>query len=71
MPKGKVKEYNSNRGFGTIIDDEGEKEHTVYANSVSLNPGEILKKGQEVEFEIDGNKHRDNRAVNVRIISGD
>lgn len=67
MEKGKVKEYDPDRGFGTIIDDDGGKVHTVYANSITLKPGEVLKKGQEVEFEIDGHKHRD-WAVNVRVI---
>lgn len=70
MAKGRVKEYDPDRGFGTIIDDDGSKEHIVYANSITLKPGEIFKKGEMVEFRIDGHRHRD-WAVNVRIISKD
>ena len=67
MAKGKIKEYDSNRGCGTIIASETGQELTVYANNVKA--GENLQKGQEVEFEIENIRHQ-NWAVNVRLLLG-
>lgn len=67
MPKGNVKEYNSNRGFGVIIDSERGELLSVYANYISLKKGETLNEGQAVEYDIEKNP-RNNCAVNVRII---
>lgn len=67
MSKGKVKEYNTARGSGIIIDLETGQELIVYANYVHLKIGEKLKEGQEVEFEIE-NKRSDIWAINVHIL---
>ena len=67
MSKGKVKEYNSNRGYGTIIDIDTGQNLTVYANYVLLKKDETLKSGQDVEYEIQDNRG-ENWAVNVKIL---
>ena len=64
MAKGKVKEYDSNRGCGIIIDFDTGQLLTVYANYISLRIGETLKKDQNVEYEIE-NKRNENWAINV------
>ena len=67
MSKGKVKEYNSNRGYGIIVDLDSGQSLTVYANYVQLKKDETLKAGQEVEYEIQDNRG-ENWAVNVKIL---
>ncbi|OGX05924.1 MAG: hypothetical protein A2Z88_02490 [Omnitrophica WOR_2 bacterium GWA2_47_8] len=66
MSKGKVKEYDSNRGYGVIIDFDSGLDLPVYANSINLKEGETLQGEQNVEYEIENNRHN-NRAINVRI----
>jgi cold shock CspA family protein len=67
MFKGKVKEYDSSRGCGVIVDYQSGQHLTVYANYIDLKKDEILKAGQEVEFDIENNRHR-NWAINVTIL---
>ncbi len=67
MSTGKIKEYDSRQGFGTIIDSQSGKELTVYANYVSLKLGESLKQEQEVEYDIKYDRHQ-SWAVNVRVL---
>ncbi|MFA5261176.1 MAG: cold shock domain-containing protein [Candidatus Omnitrophota bacterium] len=69
MSKGKVKEYDLNRGCGIVVDFDTGQQLTVYANYTSLQEGESLKEGQEVEYEIKNNRH-DLWAVNVRVLLG-
>ncbi|MGE0269451.1 MAG: hypothetical protein AB7S78_13455 [Candidatus Omnitrophota bacterium] len=69
MKKGKVKEYDPNRGCGVVIDQESKQQHNIYANYIFLRAGEELKEGQDVEFEIENNRNRD-WVVNLRIILG-
>ena len=67
MAKGKVKDYDTNRGYGRIIDSSTGEALTVYANSIDSETGQALKEGQSVEYEIE--YHRgENWAVYVRIV---
>ena len=67
MSKGKVKEYDSSRGYGTIVDTDTGQELAVYANYVTLEKGSSLREGQGVEYEIENNRHQ-NWAINVRVL---
>ena len=60
-----MEEYDANRGCGTVVDSQTGQHLTVYANYVNLQDGEVLRKGQEVEYEIDHSRHW---AVNVGIL---
>ena len=53
MPRGKVKEYESDRGCGNIVDFDTGQQLTVYANYICLKQGEVLQEGQKVEYEIE------------------
>jgi len=44
MSKGKVKEYNLDRGYGTVIDFDTGQQLTVYANYINLKKIKFLKK---------------------------
>lgn len=67
MSKGTVREYDSSRGCGVIIDFDTKQELTVYANYIDLKTGEIFQEGQDVEYEIEPNRHR-SWAVHVTIV---
>ncbi|MCA9402849.1 MAG: cold shock domain-containing protein [Candidatus Omnitrophica bacterium] len=66
MPRGKVQEYHTERGHGTILDFGSNQPITVYANYVQLKPGQNLKEGMEVEYEILNNRSS-YLAINVTI----
>ncbi len=64
MSKGKVKFYNSAKGFGFIIDKETNDEVFVHATGLVDSP---IKEGDEVTFEITEGKKGPN-AVNVELV---
>lgn len=66
MSKGKVTEYNSNRGCGRILDSVTGESLVVYANSLDSETGQLLTEGQLVEYEIEYHRS-ENWAVYVRI----
>lgn len=65
MPSGKVKWFDSEKGFGFVTSDSGED---VYVRKSALPPGvAALKTGQRVEFGIaDG--RRGPQALSVRLL---
>jgi len=67
MHKGKIKEYSSNRGYGSVIDSNSGEQFTVFANYTDLKEGQVLKEGQDVEYEIEYQRGG-NWAVHVRFV---
>ena len=65
MPTGKVRFYDSEKGFGFLSKDEG---GDVYVRSTALPPGvSALKPGQRVEFGVvEGRKGE--QALSVRVL---
>ena len=65
MPPGKVKWYDTDKGFGFISSDEGED---VYVHASALPPGvTTLKNGARVEFGIADGK-RGKQALSVALL---
>ncbi len=64
MNTGKVKFFNTDKGFGFITPDNGGKDVFVHANDTG---GVHLKEGAQVEFEIVQGK-KGPQASNVRVI---
>ncbi|MEM0202054.1 MAG: cold shock domain-containing protein [Candidatus Micrarchaeaceae archaeon] len=62
--KGKVKMFNSGRGFGFITGDDGKD---VYVHSTAIVDGATLVAGDSVEYEVEAGE-RGPRAKNVRKI---
>ncbi|MBV7412500.1 cold-shock protein [Dermabacteraceae bacterium TAE3-ERU27] len=65
MPRGKVKFYDSEKGFGFITDEEG---GSVYLHASVLPAGQTnLRPGAKVEFDVvDG--RRGAQALSVRLL---
>jgi CspA family cold shock protein len=52
MPKGKVKWFNSTKGFGFIEPNDGGKDVFVHISAVKSAGMQDLDEGQELEFEL-------------------
>jgi len=65
VPTGKVKWYDTEKGFGFLIRDDGGE---VYVHSTALSPsGTALKPGQRVEFGV-AEGRRGTQALQVRVL---
>ena len=66
MPKGTVKFFNDQKGFGFISRD-GEEDLFVHFSNIVGSGRRILVDGQEVEFEL-GEGRKGPEAVDVKAI---
>lgn len=63
---GKVKWFDSKKGYGFILTDEG-REIFVHYSGIVAEGFKALTEGQAVEFEI-GSNEKGEQAVNVTVI---
>ena len=53
MPSGKVKWFNSKKGYGFItLDDNNEKDVFLHVSALEKSKFRILKENQKIQFEI-------------------
>jgi CspA family cold shock protein len=65
MPKGKVKWFNDQKGFGFITPDDGSKDLFVHHSAIMGDGFKTLAENQEVEYETQQSE-KGPRAANVR-----
>lgn len=63
--RGTVKWFNTQKGFGFIVPDEGGKDVFVHISAVQAAGLKTLMEGQKVEFDLQENRGR-MAAVNLR-----
>ncbi|MBI5242705.1 MAG: cold-shock protein [Elusimicrobia bacterium] len=65
MPKGKVKWFNDQKGFGFITPDDGSKDLFVHHSAILGDGFKTLAENQEVEYETQQTE-KGPRAANVK-----
>ena len=64
MEKGKVKWFNSEKGFGFIERPDGKGDLFVHFQNIKARGYRTLEEGQEVEYEIE-DTNKGEQAINV------
>ena len=67
MPSGKIKWFNSKKGYGFITDDETNKDIFLHVSALEESKLRVLKEEQKIEFDI---KEEDKKlqAINIKKI---
>ena len=70
MANGKVKWFNSAKGYGFVLADDSSEDLFAHYSSIEMEGYRTLRAGQDVTFDIqEGPKGR--HAVNIRVVSDD
>ena len=65
MPKGKVKWFNSKKGYGFITDDETNKDIFLHVSALEESKLRVLKEEQKIKFDIKEEKNK-LQAINIK-----
>ena len=65
MPSGKVKWFNSKKGYGFIKDDETDKDIFLHVSALEDSKLRILKEEQKIKFDIKEEKNK-LQAINIK-----
>ena len=65
MPSGKVKWFNSKKGYGFITDDETDKDIFLHVSALEDSKLRVLKEEQEIKFDIKEDKNK-LQAINIK-----
>lgn len=68
MATGTVKWFNTQKGYGFIVSDEGGKDIFVHISAVERSGLRGLNEGQKVEFDLQNDKGK-TAAVNIKVAS--
>ena len=69
MPRGRVKFFNPDRGFGFILPDDGGPDVFVHIHDVEAAGMKILVADQLVAFEVGPARDGRSKAVNLRLLT--
>ena len=58
MPSGKVKWFNSKKGYGFITEEETNRDIFLHVSALEESKLRILKEEQKLEFEIKNEKNK-------------
>ena len=65
MPSGKVKWFNSKKGYGFITEDKTERDIFLHVSSLEKSRLRILKEDQRIKFDIKEEKEN-LQAINLK-----
>jgi CspA family cold shock protein len=65
MPTGKVKFFNTDRGYGFIANDSGGPDAFVHISAVEQAGLGTLREGQQVGYELETGRNGKTSAVNL------
>ena len=65
MPLGKVKWFNSQKGYGFITDDKSKKDVFLHISTLEKSKLRVLRENQKIQFEIKEEKGK-LKAVNLK-----
>jgi cold shock protein len=68
MPKGTVKWFSAQRGYGFIVPDDGGADAFVHIATVERAGFGLLSEGQRLEYDLNRDKGRRLAAVNLRAV---
>ena len=67
MPSGKIKWFNSKKGYGFITDDETNKDIFLHVSALEESKLRVLKEEQKIGFDIKEEKNK-LQAINIKKI---
>ncbi len=67
MPSGKVKWFNSKKGYGFITDDKTNKDIFLHVSALENSKLRVLKEEQVIKFDIKEEKNK-LQAINIKKI---
>ena len=65
MPLGKIKWFNSKKGYGFITEDKTEKDIFLHVSALEESKLRILKENQKIKFDIKEDKDK-LQAINLK-----
>ena len=65
MPSGRVKWFNSKKGYGFITDESTNKDIFLHVSALEKSKLKVLKENQKIQFEIKEEKGK-LKATNLR-----
>ena len=65
MPSGKVKWFNSKKGYGFITDDETQKDIFLHVSTLEKSKLRVLKEDQKIFYDIKEDKDK-LQAINIK-----
>tara|TARA_Y100001970_G_scaffold279151_1_gene385976 strand:- start:952 stop:1161 length:210 start_codon:yes stop_codon:yes gene_type:complete len=67
VPKGKVKWFNSKKGYGFITEDKTERDIFLHISALEKSKLRVLKENQKISFDI---KEQENKAQAINLKKG-
>ena len=65
MPSGKIKWFNSKKGYGFITEDKTNKDIFLHVSALEESKLRILKEEQQIKFDIKEEKNK-LQAINIK-----